>query len=89
MDYSIVSAGAEKEPWREAQRVGSIWKNVGLQDAPRKRSMDRKDGDLWRRTKFHIIYGYIYQLVVEVKWEKTRPIIKKWFQRGASEEPLY
>ena len=75
MDDSRVAAVSEKEAWRAYQRVGSIWKYLGLQGAPRKGRMDGQDGGPWRGTKFHIINGSIYQLIGEVKWAKTQPMI--------------
>ena len=66
----------------------SICQYLGLQDDPKKRSMDGQDRGPWRGTKFHIIYGSVYQLMGERKWEKTRIIIKKWLQRVALGEPL-
>ena len=33
-------------------------------------------------TKVHIIYGYIYHMIGEVKWEKAWIIIKKMVARG-------
>ena len=38
--------------------------------------MAGQDRGMWRRTKVHIINKYIYQLIREVKWVKTRIIIK-------------
>ena len=87
VDYSIVSAGPEKEPWREAQRVGSIWQYLGLQDAPRKRKMYRKGGGPWRGTKVHIIYGSI-SYANRDKMGKDAARNLKWMQRVASVEPL-
>ena len=41
---SIVAAGSEKEAQRASRRVGSIWKYLGLQYSPQKRSMDGQGG---------------------------------------------
>ena len=88
MDDYIVAAGSEKEACRSARRVGTIWKQLGLQYSPRKRSMAGQDVGSWIGTKVHIIYGSIYQLMGEEKWSKTRIIIKKWLQRVILGEPL-
>ena len=50
--------------------------------------MAGQDGGPWIRTKVHIIYRYIYQMIGEGKWAKTRIIIKKWMQRVALGELL-
>ena len=76
MDDYIVAAGSEKEAWRSAKRVGTIWKYLSLQYSPRKRRMARQEVGSWRGTKVHIIDGSIYQLIGEEKWTNTRIIIK-------------
>ena len=68
--------------------MGYICKYLELQDVPRDMRMTRNDVGTCRGTKVHIIDGSIYQLIGEVKWDNTWLIIKKWFQRVASEEPL-
>ena len=88
MDESIVAAGSVEEACRASQRVGYIWQYLDLQDALRKRRMAGQDGGPWIRTKVHIIYRYIYQMIGEGKWAKTRIIIKKWMQRFALGELL-
>ena len=59
VDDSIVATGSEEEACRADQIVGSIWKYLGLQDAPWKRRISRKYGNPWRGKKVHIIYGSI------------------------------
>ena len=78
VDDSRVVTGSETE---EDRIVGLIWKYLGLQDSPRKRRMAGQYRGLWRGNNFHIIYGYIYQLIGEGGWAKTRIIILKWLQR--------
>ena len=41
---SIVAEGSAEEAWRQSQRVGSIWKYLGLKYPPWKRSMVGKYG---------------------------------------------
>ena len=62
-----MATGPEEEAYREALRVGSIWKYLRLQDASQKRRMAGQDRGMWRETKTYIIDGYIYQLVGEGK----------------------
>ena len=73
---SIVAAGSEKVAWSSARIVGSIWKYLGLHDAPRKRRIDGQDVGPWRGRKVHIIHGSIYHLTGEGKRAKTWLIIK-------------
>ena len=61
--------------------MGFICKYLVLKDPPRNRSMAGKYGVLWEGMKVHIIYGSIYQLIVEGKWANARIIIEKWLQR--------
>ena len=72
-----MAAGSAKDAWRAAQRVGSIWKYLGLQDSPLKRRMSGQDGGPWRGTNDQIIEGSIYQLTRDEKWAKTWIITKK------------
>ena len=65
VDDSRGATGSAEEVWRADWRVGSIWKYLGLKDDPRKRRTVDQEGGLWRGTKVHIIYGYIYQLIGE------------------------
>ena len=89
MDDSWVAAGSEEEAWRATQRVGYIWKYIGLQYVSRKRRIKWQDGSPWRCTKVHIIDVSFYQLIGEGKCTKSRYIIEKFLQRVTSEEPLY
>ena len=72
---SRVAAGSQENVRREARRVGSIWKYLGLKDPLRNRRTAGQDGYLWIGKKIHIIDGYIYQLIGEGKWAKDRLII--------------
>ena len=76
VDDSRVATWSAKEVWREAQRVGLIWQYLGLQDEPHKRRIIGQDRVPWIGTKVHIIYGYIYHIIGEGRWEKTRITIK-------------
>ena len=78
LNDSRVVAGSEKEAWRAARRVGSVWQYLRLQDAPQKSRMAGQDRGPWRGEKVHIIDGSIYQLILEGERAKNWLIIKNY-----------
>ena len=68
--------------------MGYIWKNLVLQYASCKRRVTGQSGGPCRGTKFHIIDGYVYQLIGKGGCIKNRLIIEKLLQSVTSEEHL-